>query len=183
MCATKTDNAFLADKVDLRVNNLPTPREGEPMRVLDAYSGKGVIWDRVQRKVDFDIAVTKIDKRPDISTFRLKGNNTKIMNGLDLSIYDVIDLDAYGIPYDQLRVLFQKGYHGTVFVTFIQVGLGSIPHKMLYDLGFQKFKSRKGMTIFRNVGYHYFKMWLWKHGIKSVRGRHHEQKHYIVFKM
>ena len=45
---TKTDNSHLADKVALRVKHSPWPQD-RPLRVLDAYGGRGLARAAVGR--------------------------------------------------------------------------------------------------------------------------------------
>lgn len=57
----KTDNSFERDKIDLRINHLPT---GE-VRVLDCYTGYGLIWKGVKHLTGRDIKTLPIDIRDD----------------------------------------------------------------------------------------------------------------------
>src|SRR5688572_25502525 len=93
----KTNNSYLADKVALRVAHMP--KAGE-VRVLDCYAGQGVIWRAVERLTGREIKVLGIDvNKPDeLSGFRMPGDNRAYLEIIDLSRFDVVDLDAYGIP-------------------------------------------------------------------------------------
>lgn len=134
MAATtkKTNNSYLSDKVSLRLGHLPA---GKKIRVLDCYSGKGLIWKAVKKMSGRDITTLGIDVSADTG-FRLPGDNRAYLDTLDLSPFQVIDLDAYGVPYDQLKSIFSRGYKGHVFVTFIQTMYGQMPVGLLEDIGF-----------------------------------------------
>ncbi len=120
---TKTNNSYLADKVALRVAHLP---DREVLRVMDCYAGSGVVWSAVKKLTGRRIAVLPIDISADVDGFHLAGDNKQYLETMDLSRFDVIDLDAYGVPYDQLKIVLDRGFHGTVFVTFIQSVFGTV---------------------------------------------------------
>jgi hypothetical protein len=147
----KTDNSFLRDKVQLRVNNLPP---GD-LRVLDCYSGKGLIWAAVERITGRKIIILPIDKRPDKDDFHLPGENLEYLETLDLSRFNVVDLDAYGIPFDQIDCLIRRGYQGTVFVTAIQSVMGRLPNSMLEAIGFTPVQIEKAPTLLCKRGFEY----------------------------
>ena len=60
MSKAQTDHSFLLSKINLRINHLP---KDDPVRVLDAFCGNGVIWDYVKKKTGRDIKVLGIDKK------------------------------------------------------------------------------------------------------------------------
>jgi hypothetical protein len=160
----KTDNSFLREKVELRIRYLP---KKDKIKVLDCFAGKGVIWSIIKSKVkDVDIQVVGIDLK-EYGT-NLKGNNVKYLLGMDLSKFDVIDLDAYGIPYEQLEVLFKKDYHGTIFITFIQTLYGGLPYGMLEQIGFTRSMIEKCPTLFFKNGFEKFLEYLAKNGISDI---------------
>ena len=172
----KTDNSYLADKVGLRVEHLP--RKGE-IRVLDCYAGTGRIWRAVKRRTGRDIKVLAMDKRP--IGYHLPGDNLAWMSSINLSIFNVIDLDAYGVPYEQLKLLFDNGYKGIVFVTFIQSIWGRMPKGMLIDVGFTEEMLEKAPSLCNARGWEYFQEWLSIHGVSTIWDRSHSRKHYFCF--
>jgi hypothetical protein len=173
----KTDNSYLRDKVDLRINHLP---EGK-VRVLDCYSGKGAIWEAVKRLcAKRDIQVLPIDQRHDKFDFHLHGDNLSYLQTLELSRFNVIDLDAYGVPFDQIECLVQRKYKGAVFVTMIQSIMGQLPHGMLEKVGFTKAQVEKAPTLFGRRGWQYFLEFLAVSGVKQIAHRSHSRKHYLA---
>lgn len=178
----KTDNHYTGDKVALRINHSPWNHE-KTINILDCFGGRGVIWRAVQRKSGNLINRTAIDKRNDIIDFHLHGENSKVLLGLNLSQYDVIDLDAYGIPVEQIDILVDKKFKGTVFVTAIQTMHGMLPRKMLDDLGFPENISTKCPTLVGRRGWEYFKQWLALKGVSEVIHRSKQRKHYLCFKL
>src|SRR5690606_28029551 len=101
------------------------------VRVLDCFAGKGIVWECVRRLTGRAISTLPIDKRTDLSSFYLHGNNSDFLATLDLSRFNVIDLDAYGTPYEQIRLLIKRQYVGTVFVTFIASRRGGVERQAM----------------------------------------------------
>lgn len=180
----KTDNGFLADKVGLRVKHLP---RGD-IRVLDCFAGTGRVWKAVKRRIpDREIKILGMEKRN--IGFNLPGDNLAWLAEIDLSRFNVIDLDAYGIPYDQLKILFDRGYHGVVYVTFIQTGFGQMNFDMLEAIGFPRSMIKKCPSIFQRRGWEYILEWLALRGVKKVYYRFRKapvgrsNKYYFTFTM
>lgn len=177
----KTDNHFLADKARLRANHLP---EGKTeIRVLDVFGGKGIVWDAVERISGKKIVRTAIDKRTDLRTLHFHGDNSRILSELDLTNYDVIDLDAYGIPSEQLRIVFLSKFKGKVFVTAIQTMNGQMPTVIAHDLGFPERAIREASSLIARRGWQYLKEWLAMNGVKEIHHRSWGRKHYLMFEI
>jgi hypothetical protein len=173
----KTDNDFIRDKMDLRVAHLP---DGD-ITVLDCFSGKGMIWRGVQKITGRKISTLPIDIRNDLTSFHLDGHNQQFMMTMDLSRFNVIDLDAYGVPHEQLQILFDRKYSGTVFVTFIQSFYGKMPLAILRGVGFIDEMIEKSPTLFGRRGWDYFRQWLAANGVTRIHHRSHHRKHYLCF--
>lgn len=173
-----TDNSFLGDKIALRLNNIPVK---EKLFVLDCYYGKGTIWKNVQEKYSGKISIVKIDKMQKCDDFVLLGNNIKYLREMDLNGFDVIDLDAYGVPYEQLKILFEKKYRGLVFVTFIQTMFGCLPFSFLEELGYTKKMIEKCPTIFNKNGFEKMCCFLKLNGVKKITYRSFQKKNYFCF--
>jgi len=178
MAETKTDNSYAADKVALRAAHLPG---ADTVTVLDCYGGKGVLWKGVANKTKKRVRRLAIDVRKDDIGFHLPGSNMAYLGTMDLSPFDVIDLDAYGVPCEQLKTLFERGYTGGVFVTFIQSIFGAMPNGLLTDLGIPAEMIEKCPTLFYGSGWEYFLDWLGMHGVKTIIHRSHARKHYLYF--
>lgn len=135
-----TDNSFFQEKVNLRLQAISGM---ESVRVLDCFAGTGKIWKAVKRKSSAKIFVLGIEKERGKNIDALPGSNLKYLASMNLSRFDVIDLDAYGIPYDQLSLLFRRGYSGRVIVTAIQSGMGHYPPNCCLSLAILKECSKK----------------------------------------
>lgn len=161
------DNSYFADK--------------DEISVLDCFAGNGYIWDRVKKISGKKIKVLRIDKKSKSAGIFLKGDNIKFLKDMDLGQFDVIDLDSYGVPYAQLKIIFQKAFCGRVFVTFIQSVYGLLPKRMLYVLGYTKAMVDKIPTLFSQNGLKKFKNYLWLNGVRKVYIRSADRKHYLYF--
>lgn len=71
--------------------------------VLDCFAGKSLLWTDLPHD-GYDAIEMEVGKNP----FAIEGDNTRIIPSLDLSRYTVIDLDGYGVPYAQLKELFEN---------------------------------------------------------------------------
>lgn len=178
---TKTDNSFLETKVRLRLENLP---DGE-ISVLDCYRGSGIIWKTIrQRQPERNIIVMGIDRKSQAGIY-LRGDNLKFLKSMDVRKFDVVDLDAYGIPYEQLKTLFSKQTRPgvVVFMTFIQSIFGRLPCRMLRDLGYSYSMVRKCPTLFNRNGFEKLKLWLAMNGVRQIKHFSTNRKHYLCFKI
>ena len=162
-----TDNGNLTQKVELRRLFLPKKKT---VAVLDCYHGCGVVWNEVARlSPKVSIKVIGIDKLQK-SAEGFLGDNRKWLPALDLSKFDVIDLDAYGCPFDQLAILFEKRYSGVVFVTFNQRFFGHLPLGLLAALGYSRTMVKKFPTMFAAGGVAKMLQYLANMGVPKVSG-------------
>ena len=181
MSKVQTDNSYLETKVKLRLENLPAGT----CNVLDCYAGTGHIWKIIKqraRKKKFNVIGIELKEKQGVY---LQGDNRKFLSSMDLTRFNVIDLDAYGVPYHQLKILFTKRLRpGTVvFVTFIQILYGGLPHGMLSDIGYRLSMVKKCPALFYKNGFEKFKQFLAINGIGQIRHYSYQKKHYLCFKV
>lgn len=174
----KTHNSYLADKAALRIAHLPTGK----VSVLDCFGGMGLVWRAVAEKSGRDISVLSIDT-VDYGGYYLPGDNMAYLNSMDLSKYNVIDLDSYGVPYAQLKTVIGRAYMGHVFVTMTQALFGALPGGLLRDLGFTQKMINKSPALLYKRGWQYFCEWLALHGVGEISHRSHDRKHYLYFEL
>jgi hypothetical protein len=110
----------------------------------------------------------------------LPGDNLKYLKSIKLD-YDIVDLDAYGIPFKQLEILFKRNYIGTIIVTAIQSGMGVLPKGMLHKLGYQQSMVDKIPTLFSRNGIEKLKNYLYLYGVKQITGYFINRKNYFYF--
>jgi len=178
----KTDNSFTAEKVQLRVNSLNLIKKNE-VNVLEAFAGDGIIWSMVQKQTDKKINILKIEMKGNKKGVYLTGDNQKFLPLFNFENYDIIDLDAYGVPYNQLEVVFLKKFKGVVHCTFIQSGMGNLPNGLLIKIGYTKEMIGKIRSIFNKNGLEKMKSYLSKHKVKEITGCFLERKNYFYFKL
>lgn len=130
-----TENSHLRTKVRLRMELLDMIGTKKPY-VLDAFAGQGIIWKEIQRqRPDLEIATVGIEKRKYINPNVIMGDNRKAMKGMDLTAFDLIDLDAFGCPWEQLAICAEKAPMVPVVLTHISVTLGPVPKGLLKSAG------------------------------------------------
>lgn len=155
------------------------------IRVLDAFHGEGLIWDYIKARTSKKTEITAIDKKPASSDFVLFGDNKKFFPSISLEKFDVIDLDAYGIPFDQLEYIFdydhRKKIHHTIFLTFIQSIYGRLPIGMLQRLGYSEKMIKKIPVLFDRNGIEKLKAYLAQMGISKIFMKNRGKKYYIFF--
>ena len=174
---TNNDPAMLNAKINLRAASMPDKKE---IRVLEAFGGEGVLWSRVKKLVpDKNIKILSIDKNQYNRV--QQGDNIKYMAGMDLSHFDIIDLDAWGTPVNQLEILFQQHYKGIVHCTFIQSMYGGLPKALLYANGYTDKMLAKISTIFVKDGLTKFYNYLYKRGVRHLTIVTHNRKNYLYF--
>ena len=174
---TNNDPELLQSKIEIRLFNLP---KKSTLNILDAFAGEGILWGRIKiSKPKINFRILHIDKNTNSG---LKGNNLKFLPSLDLSKFDIIDLDAYGSPFDQLEIIFNKKYKGIIHCTFIQSMYGGMNKKLLNYLGYTDKMIDKIPSLFNKKGVDKFYNYLWLRGIKVVNCVQHKRKNYITFK-
>jgi hypothetical protein len=105
----------------------------------------------------------------------------KVIKSIDLSNFDIIDLDSYGIPFDHLDVVFKKQYKGVVHCTVIQSMMGNLPNGLLEANGYTKKMFSKCRTLFSKNGFDKFKNYLAINKVKSIELFNIENKNYLWF--
>lgn len=182
MSKVQIDNSNLNLKIQLRIRALE--RLGNPKtKVLDAYAGKGRIWSEVKkrRKEKLDITSIEIKRNKGSNLF---GDNRKLLPSLELNQYDIIDLDAYGVPYEQLKEIFNQNFNGVVCVTYILKSLGLINRGLLNEIGYTTSMIKKCPTLFCINPLKKMSCWLAQNGVKEICGYflEGERKNYFYFR-
>lgn len=178
--ATKTDNSELEAKVLLRLESLDAVTNS-PVRVLECYGGNGTIWKEVKSRTQREIKILRIEKQSDRAGVYLKGDNLKFLGSIDFSDFDIVDLDAYGIPFAQIKMVFKKRFHGVVHVTAIQSAMGMLPTGLLTASGYSKEMLKKCRTLFCKNGDEKLLGYLAKNGVVKIRRYKSGRKNYFWF--
>lgn len=173
---TNNDADYVKYKVTLRLMSLPKKKE---ISVLEAFGGEGVLWNEVKKLTDKKIKILSIDKN-NYNKVNLQGDNIKFLKGLDLSKYDIIDLDSWGSPINQLRILKEKKYKGIVHCTFIQTMFGKINNEVLYKLGYTKNMVKKCPSLFNKNGFEKMKQYIsTEFDVSKITVFSHNNKNYF----
>jgi len=98
----KTDNAHLDAKIALRRWALDA-RGWTSVSVLDLCAGAGYIWSAMREHVTVTDYLS-VDKVPRMAT-TIKAEAVDAARSLDVSRFDVIDIDTYGEPWEILFAL------------------------------------------------------------------------------
>lgn len=172
----QTDNTYLKHKIVLRQHFL---NKNNQYKILNCYAGDNKIYNNISKK--YNIQVVNIDIKNKKNS--LKGDNKKYLLSMNLSKFNIIDLDSYGIPFNQLEILYKKKYKGIVVITFIQSMFGNIHKKMLYQLGYTREMIKKCPTLFNKNDFEKFKNYLNKFKIKSIIYYNINNKYYAYIKL
>lgn len=177
----KTDNdpSMFDIKIELRERLI---QDKDHYKILEAFGGDGKLWGYLKKKYPSkQLDILRIDAKPDKTGVYLKGDNVKFMASMDLTKFDIIDLDAYGMPFQQLQIVFESGYKGPVVCTSIQTMNGGLPHEFLLTLGFTKSMIKKCPTLFNLNGFDKMKSYLALKGVKKVLYYSKNRKNYFSF--
>jgi hypothetical protein len=180
MTKTKTDNDNLSKKLAVRLFALNElgKSENESIQVLDCFAGDGLLWHYLKKEFGRNIEHVGIDILPKRGSLYL-GDNRRYLRRLPIDNYDLIDLDAYGVPYDQMKILVQRNYRGIVVGTFIQSIYGGLPYAMLEEIGYSRRMVRKITKLFFRNGWDKWATFLKTAGYEDVFVYHCANKHYF----
>ena len=124
----KTDNRSIADKLIIRQTVIEEADVGS-LRVLDLFAGEGNLWGRLREKFHVE-TYTPVDMAArQAGQIRFK-ITPRLIAALDLSRFNVIDIDTYGDPFALWHeVLFRIKTRTVVFLTRGRVtyGAGRMP--------------------------------------------------------
>ena len=180
----KTDNTNLAHKVGFRIEMLRR-FETQAVSVLDLYAGTNKIWDAVGKHVQVSryYGVDIVDKKGK----NITADNAKIIPSLDLSAFNVIDIDAYGTPIKPLFLLYENKtlQKGTiVFCTEIHSGLSKLPIGFFTEFKLKPLYKKSEVLFNKKAGEFCFGM-LGNRGVSRVwaYGEHggSNEKNYFCF--
>ncbi len=178
----KTLNSFFKSKVELRLHALSTINK-DAIYVLDCFHGEGRLWKEIQRQSEKKIILLglEIDKAKKSPFNVVYGDNKKILPSLDLSKYDIIDIDSFGDAYSYIKSIYSYVNAGVIIIyTHITVNMGSMNKDIINDvIGMEIYKKCK--TIFRSRFIPIFEAGLYKLGVRQVIQMQKNNKIYGYF--
>lgn len=177
----KTDNSHFAAKVALRMEAI---KNLESVNVLDCFAGNNLIW----KKIPHD-SYLGIEKQKGKGELNIYGDNVKIIKSLDLSNYNVIDLDAYGIPGEQMiEIMENKTLADEVVIIYTATAMAfsNCSKKFIEKIGIEYDTWNKCRTLWnKHILYLWYFLLSEKCGIKNInlidiKDRNY-RKHYGYF--
>lgn len=159
------DNQNVAHKVHIR--RLVT-KELDKVSVLDLFAGRGVVWSRVGFDEYTGVEVKRGKNRNENV---ILGDNRKVIPTLDLSRYNVIDCDSYGVPADQIALLYENGTMRsgtTVLYTCISNKVSTMPSSLQDYAGIRGELYHKAQTLFNGHSIPLFFDFLASMGVSRV---------------
>ena len=158
---TKTDNHSIPDKLFLRRK----ATEGlEQLNILDLYAGNNILWNNFDRARYYGIEIVPG------KGCNLTADCHRIISSLDLSGFNVIDCDSYGIPFDVVQQIFENPTlaPGTVIVyTAISNKMSSVSRRCLDMFGLTEL-SRQSRTLVNGLAINLFYAALERWGVDVV---------------
>jgi hypothetical protein len=158
----KTDNACVADKIRLRQMATEGLKE---IKVLDLFAGNNVLWGNFKLAKYYGIEMVK-DKGKN-----LHADNMRVIPSLDLSEFNVIDCDSYGMPMPQIEALISNStlQSGTIILyTAISNKMSQLTRRMKTYFGLNEM-YKNAQTLFNGYAHAYFYEYLRrKLGVKKV---------------
>jgi len=163
------DELNLDAKIDLRVEAVESLGDPRLIQVLDAFHGDGIIWDQVTERLPagWEVQLYRADYETHAAG-TLKVDNVRLLEVIDLARFDLIDLDAYGYPDKQLRIVAARAPQVPVVMTTIWRAWGMVPNAVSYDLGF-RFPKGYAKTLVAKVGEELWEAWLYQIGYRQTR--------------
>lgn len=138
--STSTDNTHAEWKVALRKLAIKDLKE---IRVLDMFAGENRLWSKIEKDYYYGIEQQKGKGK------NLYADNLKVIPSLDLSRFTIIDCDSYGIPYQQIKLVFENPtlQDGTVIIyTCISSPMSRISQDCIEDFDLENiYKKNKGL--------------------------------------
>ena len=164
MSSKRTDNSRFEEKVLLRDEVV---KDGDI--ILDCYHGEGMIWNRISKHKN--IQVIGLEKEKGKGLGSIYGKAEKVVPSLNLSVFNIIDFDAWGSPFQTMLACFENKTlkkNTKMFYTFIQTGFCAVELKLLAYIGISKAMYKKCPTLYRNLGFIAFKEFLYQNGIRNI---------------
>jgi hypothetical protein len=168
MNRVKTENGYFFHKYILR-KFVIEKYNLQSSFVLDCFHAHGKLWNKLKKDFpEMKLLGIELDKNKQSNFNVLYGDNRRFLKSLDIHKFNIIDLDSYGSPYEQLRILKERNYHGHLFMTFIIQEIGQINYGILESLGYSKKMIKKCPSVFSKNNFEKFKKYLKFLNINSI---------------
>ena len=158
---TKTDNKSIGNKIFIRKQAIKSLSE---VNVLDLFGGRNVLWNNIPTNRYYGVESEKNKGQ------NLCADSHHVLASLDLSKYNVIDVDSYGISFDIYKYLLtdSRVQNGTIVLyTAITNEFTKIQNAAKDEFGFRKFYD-KAPSLFNARAIEFFYEMLAKYGVEEV---------------
>ena len=169
----KPDNSFLDDKINLRMSALDAI-DKQNINVLDLFHGYGKIWEFIKKASTKNIDIMPVDIKKNLPGFYVCVDNLRFLKAENIERYDIIDIDAYGLPFELIEIIFRKKYRGCVIVTMISSVLRSVPKSMIESIGFNYDEVKPAKAIFSPLIFDIMSDLLYRNNVKKIKLVNHE---------
>jgi hypothetical protein len=177
----KNDNDNLTSKINLRLEVLKLV---ENPNILDCFHGNGILWKLIENKLNKKLTITGIEKIKDKGDSDFYGDCMKFLPNLDLSVYNIIDLDSYGVKsLEILDILINKKYKGYIILTVIVSGYGSVGKFILTKIGYTPNDLKKANILISRDFENNVKKYLYSLDINEIKGYFYNRKNYFYIKL
>lgn len=160
----ETDNDRLDLKLKIR-NKALNETNLNTVSVLDVFAGENLIWDKLGYDKYQGIEIEKGKGKNNIY-----GDNINILPTLNLSAYNVIDLDSYGIPFPQAEIILNSKLikKGTIVMyTAISNSISNLNKSCVKYYGLEDIYSQN-RSMLNGYGLNMFYGMLFDKGITKV---------------
>ncbi len=157
----KTDNASIVNKVALRKRAVESL---DKLRVLDLYAGNNILWSYFDKEKYYGVEIQKGKGK------NITADCKKLIDSLDLSAFNIIDCDSYGVPFDVIYKLFNNKTlkDGTIIIyTAISNRLSGISRQCLDMFNLKKIYD-KCHNLITEYAFELFYAMLYDFGVKEV---------------
>lgn len=174
---TKTDNKSISNKIFIRKEAIKNLKE---VKVLDLFAGRNVLWNNIPTDKYYGIDIEENKGK------NLNADTRNVIDNLDLSEFNVIDCDSYGIAFDIYKKLLTRNdvKNGTIIIyTIITNEFTKIHNQAKTEFNFRHFYD-KAPSLFNARAIEFFYEFLAKYGVNEVNYysiRDKFDKHYGFF--
>ena len=159
--ATKTDNKSIANKIFLR--NKAT-KHLKILSVLDLFAGNNLLWKTIDKERYYGVELI-----PDKGV-NLNANANQVISSLDLSDFNVIDCDSYGIPFEICeKIIMNKNIESNTVVIYTAItnAFTALPKVCINNIGIKNL-YKIAPSLFNTEAITYFYDMLANLGINEV---------------
>lgn len=158
----KTDNDCIEDKIALRkfaTQNI------DKKKVLDLFAGENLLWKTIPTERYYGVEIEKNKGQ------NAHGDNLKFIPTLNLSEYNIIDLDSYGIPFNQIYTLYANRTlkKGTVIIFTAITNKMSGVNKSCLKIFKMERMYRKCKVLINSKAMELFYAFLEMKGVKKIK--------------